>query len=116
VVVAAVEGGFVDPEAGLAPDVEVADDTGVAVRLKADAVGPGPGDLEAGAVALAGGYGDDVGQVDVDGDAGHGRFLARQMGVRRRADPPPISDRKTSLCRKPGFRRFRTDQRKSQKT
>jgi hypothetical protein len=61
---AAVEGGLVHPEAGLAPDVQIPHhldrvlglDAGVlvpATAVAAAAVGPGPGDLEAVAVAVA---------------------------------------------------------------
>ena len=61
---AAVEGRRVDPEAGLAPDVQVPDDLGGVLDLDAGvflptavvtaaAVRPGPGDLEAVAVAVA---------------------------------------------------------------
>jgi hypothetical protein len=83
---AAVEGGLVDPEAGLAPEVEIPHhvhgllDLNVGLGLPAAAVAaaagrPGPGNLEAVAVTVAvvGGDGHAGGQIDVNGDRGHGR-------------------------------------------
>jgi hypothetical protein len=83
---AAVEDGLVDPEAGLAPEVQVAYDLDGVLDLQVGVVflaagiattagGPGPGDFEAVsfAVALVGGEGDARRQIDVDGDRGHGR-------------------------------------------
>jgi hypothetical protein len=81
---AAVEGGLVDPEAGLAPDVEVADDLHAVLGLQlggvllaaavaADAAGQGPGHFEAVAlaVALVRDEGHTLGEIDVDGDSSH---------------------------------------------
>src|SRR5207302_8070825 len=83
---AAMKGGLIDPEAGLAPEVQVPDDLDRVLHLDAGVVlpaaaaaaaasGPGPGDLEAVAVAvpLVGGDGDPGGQIHVDGDRSHGR-------------------------------------------
>jgi hypothetical protein len=80
---ASVEGGLVDPEARLAPDVQVPDDLGgildldVGVFLPAAVIAtaalrPGPGDLEAvaGALALEAGDGHVRQEIDVDGDGG----------------------------------------------
>jgi len=81
---AAMEGGLVDPEAGLAPQVEVADDLGavlglqvgrivVAAAVAADAGRQGPGDFKAVplAVTLIGRDGHVGRQIDVDGDGSH---------------------------------------------
>src|SRR5262249_32963404 len=98
---AAVGGGLVGPEAGLAPDVlQVADDlSGVldldvgaflsAAAVTAAAIRPGPGDLEAVAVAvpLVGGDGNARGQIDVDGDAGHVRPRRASGSVERVPSP-----------------------------
>jgi hypothetical protein len=83
---AAVEGRLVDPEAGLAPEVQIPHhlhglldlDTGSfrPMAVVTAAVGrPRPGHLNAvaGAVAVVGGDGHAGGQIDVDGDCGHGR-------------------------------------------
>ena len=94
----AVESGGVDPEGGLAEDVEVADHLGVGRALQVDgfveaaaaaggAGGQRPGDFQA--VGVAGAAvaedGDASGEVEVEGDAGHGTSLAN--GVRGRALP-----------------------------
>jgi hypothetical protein len=89
----AVEGGLVDPEAGLAPDVEVADGLGgclvldvgailMAAPIAAAASGQGPADLEAVSILVAFIPGDlhTGGQVDLDHHAGHG---ACPIGARR---------------------------------
>jgi hypothetical protein len=81
-----MEGGLVDPEAGLAPDVQVPHDLDGFFDLEAGLFcpatvvaaatgGPGPGDFKAVAVAVAlvGGDGDSGEQTNVDGDCGHGR-------------------------------------------
>jgi hypothetical protein len=81
-----VEGHLVDPEARLAPEVQVPDDPDSPLvldpgRLVPAAAGTpvagreGPGDLEGVAVAVAviGGDRHAVGQIDVDGDLSHGR-------------------------------------------
>src|SRR5262249_46079643 len=99
---AAVEGGLVGPEAGLAPDVQVPDDlSGVldldvgiflsTAAVAAAAVRPGPGDLEAVAVTvpLVGGDGNARGQIDVDGDAGHVRPRRASGSI----EPVPPSER-----------------------
>ena len=93
---AAVEGGGIDPEGGLAKDVEVADHLGVRGALQMDglveaaavaggALGQGPGDLQAVgvAVALVAEDADAVGEVEIESDAGHGASWAN--GVRGRA-------------------------------
>jgi hypothetical protein len=81
---AAVEGGLIDPEAGLAPEVQIPDHLGTALALDAGvvlaaaavaaaALRPRPSDLEAVAVAVAvvGGDGDAGRQIDINGDGGH---------------------------------------------
>jgi hypothetical protein len=80
----AVEGGLVDPGAGLAPDIEVADRLGGRLELDvgsvvmpaafaAAALGQRPADLEAVAVLMAFLPGDlhAGGQVHLDGHVGH---------------------------------------------
>src|SRR5512135_1672853 len=109
----AVERGLVDPEAGLAPDVEVADGLGrrlvfavgailMAAAFAAAAFGEGPADLEAVAILVAFVPGDlhTGGQVDLDRDAGHGisprwsrwadqhAILKNSLGIRDRDDNP----------------------------
>jgi len=101
---AAVVGRLVDPEAGLAPDVQVADDLdlvrelqvggGVAVAaITAAASRPGPRDLKAVGVAVAavGGDGHIGRQIDVDGDGGHRRLRGKRAKAMFRciqAGPP----------------------------
>src|SRR3954454_811511 len=81
----AMERGLIDPEAGLVPDVEIADDLGrgleldmggvlMSAALTAAAFGQGPTDLEAMSVLVAFIPGDlhAGGQVQLDGHAGHG--------------------------------------------
>ena len=81
----AVEGSLVDPEAGLVPDVEIADDLGrrlefnvggvlMPAALTAAAFGQGPTDLEAMSVLVAfiPGDLDAGGQIHLDSHAGHG--------------------------------------------
>lgn len=83
---AAVKDPFIDPEARLAADIEVPHHALFAVQLQVRRIlvpaalaatlrGPGPGDLEAVALAaaLVAGEFDALGQIDVDGDAGHSR-------------------------------------------
>ena len=103
-----MEGGLVDEEGGLSPEVEVADDLGVvavldarvllaAAAVAAAAAGQWPGDLEAVAVAVAvvGGERDIRGQIDVNGDSGRGRSLTgerfQRSGADTRAAPTPSS-------------------------
>ena len=81
----AVEGGLIDPEAGLAPDIEVADRLGDRLELDVGAIlmpaafaaatlGQGPADLKAVALLMALIRGDlhAGGQVHLDGHAGQG--------------------------------------------
>jgi len=83
---AAVEDPLVDPETGLVPHFQVPHHALLAVlfevglvfvtaALTPAALGPGPGDLEAVAVAMAFVARDfhALGQINVNGDAGHGR-------------------------------------------
>jgi hypothetical protein len=83
---AAVEDALVDPETGLVPHLQVPQDALLAVlfevglvfvtaTLAPAALGPGPGDFEAVAVATAFVARDfhAFREIDVDGDAGHGR-------------------------------------------
>src|SRR5262249_54451246 len=96
----AVEGRLVDPEAGLAPDVEVADglrgrlgfDVGailVPAPLAEAAFGQGPADLEAVPILVALIAGDlhTRGQVHLDRHAGHGVGPAGAEGVEPVAAP-----------------------------
>src|SRR3954451_2376441 len=93
----AMEGGLVEPEAGLTPDVEVAD--GLGSRLELDvgvillpaafataAFGQRPADLEAVSVLMAVIPGDlhAGGQVDLDRNVGHGSCPAGARGSTRR--------------------------------
>jgi hypothetical protein len=81
---AAVEGRLIDPEAGLAPEVQIPDHLGatlaldpgvalVAAAVTVAALRPRPSDLEAVAVAVAvvGGDGNSGGKIDLNGNGGH---------------------------------------------
>ena len=96
----AMEGGLVDPEAGLAPDVEVPDGLGGRLELDVGAIlmpaplaaaafGQGPADLEAVSVLVAFIPGDlhAGGQVHLDRHAGHGVCPVGAEGVDQDAAP-----------------------------
>ena len=96
----AVEGGLVDPEAGLPPGVEVADRLGrrlvvdvgaifLSAPLATAAFGQGPADLKAVSVLRAVIPGDlhAGGQVNLDRHAGHGARPVGAEGVDQDAVP-----------------------------
>ena len=111
---AAVEGRLVDEEAGLAPDVELADDLGgvpvldagvllAMTAVAAAAVGERPGDLKAVAVAdaLVVGNRDVRREIDVDSKGRHGRRPKRWV-LERMPRPSRHPYRKSSQERARG--------------
>jgi hypothetical protein len=95
---AVVQGRLVDPEAGLAPDVQVADDVEgglvfqagrpfVFAAVAAAAVGQGPGDVAGVAVAVALVLADldPLGQIQFDGDAGRSQVASVASPLGRKA-------------------------------
>jgi hypothetical protein len=95
---AAVQDRLEDPETGLAPEVEVADDGGAVLELQvghvfvvtavaAAAAGQGPGDFKAVAVAVTMISGDgEVGrQIDLDGNSSHDLLLRECFRAKNRS-------------------------------
>jgi len=120
---AALKDGLIAEEGGLAQDVEIADDAhfaNVEIGLEArggDGVaawtatgfGPGPGDFDAMGIGqtMIAGDGDARGEINVDGEVGHGRPCQEKGAIDSVPIPQlPLMYRQPQKRKRPTFDRF----------